>query len=633
MHQPEVDPSLDSCAGYAPVAFSPASPRAAALETFFSVFPSSLAVWDFGGRIRQANSVFERLISYSFAEMEGQHIFDFVHPDDMPAVAAAFQELLAAGEMTGFECRTRCKDGSYRWLLLNATANYGEKLIYVAAHDITGRKRAEETARRSTEWLRFTLDAAGVGLCYRESGETKISEQQFRLYGLEPAEEWLARECWLQAVHPKDRERVEIEQRLAIEQGKPYDIQFRVVWPDTSVHWLLCRGKIFDDDGSARKMEVTMDLTERKRAEAALEEFFDLCRSPMAIFGFDGSIKRVNAGLLRTSGYTAEEFAGRPALEFFHPDDRPAVQAEIQKLITWGGDTEFECRSLCRDGSVVWLVFSATAVPDEKSIFTVAYDITERRRMEQEILVHSEKLGRSNAELERFAYVASHDLQEPLRMVASFTQLLAKRYSGQLDETADRYIHYAADGAKRMQQLISDLLAYSRVNSKELDLRQTDFGAVVLEAMRNLQVAIEESGASIDWDPLPELWVDPAQFTQLLQNLLGNAIKFRRSEEHPRIHISAADTGTEWALSVQDNGIGIDPQHADRIFQIFQRLHTREKYQGTGIGLAICKKVVERHGGRIWVESQPGKGSNFHFALPKVAMGVAENGTENGRTA
>ena len=202
-------------------------------------------------------------------------------------------------------------------------------------------------------------------------------------------------------------------------------------------------------------------------------------------------------------------------------------------------------------------------------------------------------------------------------MVASFTQLLAKRYSGRLDETADRYIHYAVDGAKRMQELIADLLAYSRVNSKELDLRQTDCEAVVLEAMRNLQVVIEESGACIDWDPLPALWVDQGQLAQVFQNLLGNAVKFRRKEECPRIHVSAVDSGAEWMISVQDNGIGIDARHAERIFQMFQRLHTRAEYPGTGIGLAVCKKVVERHGGKLWVESEPGAGSTFRFTIPK----------------
>ena len=252
-----------------------------------------------------------------------------------------------------------------------------------------------------------------------------------------------------------------------------------------------------------------------------------------------------------------------------------------------------------------------------------------RKQAEEALRRRTEELARSNAELERFAYVASHDLQEPLRMVASFTQLLAKRYSGELDETADRYIHYAVDGAKRMQQLIADLLAYSRVNSKGLDLRQTDCEAVVLEAMRNLQVVIEESGAAVDWDPLAALCVDQGQLTQVFQNLLANAIKFRREEECPRIHVSAVDSGAEWTISVQDNGIGIDARHAEHVFQMFQRLHTRAEYPGTGIGLAICKKVVERHGGKLWVESVPGAGSTFRFTIPKPERNGIEGESAN----
>jgi PAS domain S-box-containing protein len=305
-----------------------------------------------------------------------------------------------------------------------------------------------------------------------------------------------------------------------------------------------------------------------------------------------------------------------------HPGDRSAMQAWIGACLAGEEPPDLEFRVDLPDGSVRHVLSRGFLVRGAENkpigLSGIAQDITERKLMEEAIRAHSEKLARSNEELERFAYVASHDLQEPLRMVASFTQLLSQKYSGKLDEAADRYILYAVDGAKRMQQLITDLLAYSRVNSKELDLRQTDCATVVRGAMRNLQVAIEESGASIEFDPLPALWVDQGQFTQLFQNLLGNSIKFRRKEECPRIHISAADGGAEWMISVQDNGIGIDPRQAERVFQIFQRLHTRQEYTGTGIGLAVCKKVVERHGGNLWVESEPGAGSTFRFTIRKI---------------
>jgi light-regulated signal transduction histidine kinase (bacteriophytochrome) len=225
------------------------------------------------------------------------------------------------------------------------------------------------------------------------------------------------------------------------------------------------------------------------------------------------------------------------------------------------------------------------------------------------------ELARSNAELEQFAYITSHDLQEPLRMVSSFVQLLEKRYKGRLDGDADDFIMYAVDGANRMDRLITDLLAYSRVGSRGREFKQVLSEVVLDHALSNLQVAIEQSGAVITRDPLPEVIGDDIQLTQLFQNLIGNAIKFCM-DRPPCIHVSADQQGNKWVFSVRDNGIGIATEYFGRIFSIFQRLHNRKDYPGTGIGLAICKKVVERHGGRIWVESEPGVGSIFFFTIP-----------------
>jgi light-regulated signal transduction histidine kinase (bacteriophytochrome) len=242
-------------------------------------------------------------------------------------------------------------------------------------------------------------------------------------------------------------------------------------------------------------------------------------------------------------------------------------------------------------------------------------DITTRKKAEAHLLQKMEELNRSNEELGHFAYMASHDLQEPLRMVASYTQLLSRRYKGKLDSDADEFIAFAVDGASRMQRLIQDLLAYSRVGTKGKDLFETSSEEALLQALMNLRGAIEEGGALVTHDLLPTVLADETQLVQLFQNLVGNAIKYQRLGV-PRVHISAAKNGGKrWIFSVKDNGLGIDPQYFEKIFGMFQRLHKRDEFVGTGIGLAICKKIVERHGGSISVESQPGQGSTFRFAL------------------
>lgn len=241
-------------------------------------------------------------------------------------------------------------------------------------------------------------------------------------------------------------------------------------------------------------------------------------------------------------------------------------------------------------------------------------EIQVRHQAEERLRLQADELQRSNAELEQFAYVASHDLQEPLRMVSSYAGLLKRRYQGKLDADADEFIGFAVDGVTRMQGLINDLLTYSRAGREPKPSEPTDSNAALDRALRNLKGAIEEKGALVTHGDLPSVMANPLQLSQLFQNLIGNAIKFC-SDRRPEIRISAEQTGREWTFCVRDNGIGIDPQYADRIFLIFQRLHKRDEYPGTGIGLAICKKIVERHGGRIWVESRRGEGAAFYFTF------------------
>ena len=272
-----------------------------------------------------------------------------------------------------------------------------------------------------------------------------------------------------------------------------------------------------------------------------------------------------------------------------------------------------DVHGLRRDGTLVPLEIGLSPIemPDGDFMLATLIDITERKRRDDE-------LRRSNADLEQFAYIASHDLQEPLRMVASYTELLEERYKGRLDERADKYIFYAVDGAKRMQRLVADLLAFSRVGSQGKPLKPVDTAAVLAEVLRVLGPRLREAGADVQADTLPPVMADEDQLYQLLQNLVGNALKFR-SEAPPCIRISAVREGDAWRFAVADNGIGIEPQYSERIFQMFQRLHERGRYEGSGIGLSIVKRILERHGGRIWLQSTPGQGSTFFFTLPALA--------------
>ena len=419
--------------------------------------------------------------------------------------------------------------------------------------------------------------------------------------------------------------------------GKPLiDREERETWRDGSVTWVLTTKECLRDKEGAiiGTFGTSRDITARKRAEERLQQQKDFLDNliqhlPVAVFvknaKNDFRFELWNDQAYEVFGLAKGEVIGktdydintRELADRFRKHDLETIRA--RQVVEVPAEI-FDHPTRGR------LILHTLKVPLYDSDGSPAYllgiseDITERKRAEEELHHTTLELRRSNSELEQFAYVASHDLQEPLRMIASYTQLLARRYQDKLGQDAQEFIGYAVDGALRMQGLITDLLAYSRLGTRGKPFQMTDCGEVLAQALANLKVAIEESGVQITRAPLPKVMGDPIQLMQLFQNLIGNAIKFRG--DAPTIHVAAElddrSPAPEWVFCVRDNGIGIEPQYFERIFVIFQRLHTRQQYPGTGIGLAVCKKIVERHGGRIWVESPPGQGAAFYFTIPKA---------------
>jgi PAS domain S-box-containing protein len=383
--------------------------------------------------------------------------------------------------------------------------------------------------------------------------------------------------------------------------------------------------RIADMDGSDYVVCSGRDVTERKQAERFLRESeehfratFEHANIGIAHVGLDGRWVRVNQRLCEIVGYTHGELAEMTLRDITHPDDLDADLHHVARLLRGEADTyAMEKRYLRKDGSLVWINLTVALIRDSAGnasyFVAAAEDISARKH-------HEAALARSNRDLEQFAYVASHDLQEPLRMVSSYLQLLAQRYAGRLDKDADEFIAFAVDGAQRMQQLILDLLAYSRVTTRGADLEPVNLNDALADALASLRAPIEESGARIVSDPLPTAVGDRSQLARLFQNIVANAVKFRKPTEAPSVRIAwrpEQDSATRARIEIADDGIGIDPRHHARAFAVFQRLHSRTEYPGTGIGLAICQRIVERHGGEIGVESSgEGQGCTFWFTLP-----------------
>ncbi len=364
-------------------------------------------------------------------------------------------------------------------------------------------------------------------------------------------------------------------------------------------------------------LETQEDLISTTVSKSYVDNILKSMAETLMVIDTDGTIQRVNQAAISLLGYERHELIGRSAGDLFEEGvDVLSLlkQSELNDVIR-----RVDTSVVTKNGRHVAVSLSGSVMHDEdgeiQGMVCIAQDITERKQTQEILERQTQELARSNSELEQFAWVASHDLQEPLRMVASYTQLLSKRYKGKLDADADEFIAFAVDGATRMRRLINALLELSRVGTRGKDFEATDCEAIYDRTLVNLQGLVEESDAVVTHDRLPTVLGDGTQLGQLFQNLIANAIKFR-GDEQLTVHVGAEQRNGHWEFCVRDNGIGIDPEYAERIFVVFQRLHGKGDRPGTGIGLSICKKIVELHGGRIWVKSQPDEGAAFYFTLP-----------------
>ncbi len=489
----------------------------------------------------------------------------------------------------------------------------------ILAREITERKKAEIALRNSDQRMRLATEGAGIGIWEWnvQTGTVWWDTRMFQIYGIAPTSDGLVDySVWSTAVVAEDLPQQEAQLRDVIVQRGRGSRQFRIRRAvDGALRFLHAVETVRTDAQGEVECVVgtNIDVTERGQAEERFRLVVEGAPNAMLKIDCRRVIDLVNRRAEELFGYTREELIGQ-SIEVLIPERFRAAEPGHMaaffvdpKARSMGGGREFY--GLRKDGSEVPIEIGLSPIemPDGLSTLASIVDITEHKRAE-------DNLRRSNAELEQFAYVASHDLQEPLRMVASYTGLLEQRYKGKLDAKADKYIHYAVDGAKRMQGLIRDLLDFSRVGSQGKPLAAVASKSVVRSVLEMLAHAIRDANAHVEITGLPTVLADEGQLRQLFQNLIGNALKFR-GEAAPLIRIQAVRRKTHWLFSVTDNGIGMDMKYAERVFQMFQRLHSRDKYEGTGIGLAISKRIVERHGGQIWIESTLGSGTTFFFTL------------------
>ena len=500
---------------------------------------------------------------------------------------------------------------------------------FLLKSEILFRKKAEEDLKQSESRFRTIAESLPVYISIGTLNDSKIlylNEAYNKAFGFKKGE-MTGQNAPDLYIDPAERDAmVDVLKK----QGSLINYEIQVKKADGTPFWISSSVKQITFEGKPAMLGASIDITERKQAEEDLKQ----TREKLEIALENGNIgvwewnlvngeSKWDERMEKMFGIDPGSFGGTFSdfENLVHEEDMPHVQRAINRAVGSNLPYETVFRTRIRDGKVKYISTKAVVTRDSQkkpvSMSGVCFDVTGMKEGTEKVLLKlNEELLRSNKELQSFAYVASHDLQEPLRMVSSFTQLLQHRYADKLDQNANEFIKYAVDGANRMHELINGLLDYSRIQTKGEQFTFVSMPDVLRIVSKNIEMAIEETKATITSDPLPTVFADKLQMVQVIQNLVGNAVKF--SQNNPIIHLSCKKENGWYIFSVKDNGIGIELPYYEKIFQIFQRLNTREEFSGTGIGLAICRRIIERHNGKIWVESEPGKGTTFYFTLPVI---------------
>jgi len=497
--------------------------------------------------------------------------------------------------------------------------------MVVYFRDVSERRQAFDRVVRSEQLLVRAQKVARLGAWELDLGTGAMtwSEQVRDVFGIDTEVSRGTFEAFLKLVHPDDRAYVASLRASVLDGQDSIDVKHRVLHPDGTVHWIHERAERSEaSDGSVILAGTAQDITELQAGREAIvarDRFFELSIDMFCIAGTDGYFRQVNPAFSRVLGHSAEVLLAEPWINFVHPDDVEPTEKARATLQQGRRIFRFENRFRCADGSYRWL--SWVSMPVGEVMYGVARDVTDSRRLQASLRRAMDDLQSRNRELEDFAFVASHDLQEPLRKIRAFSDRLVSTASAGLDEQAQDYLARITAASRRMQVLIDDLLSYSRISTRAKPFARVPLTEVVAEALADLDTRIEETGATVIVEDLPVIEADRSQLRQVMHNLLANSLKFTAAGRAPHVRVQAerCDTGTAQEANqviVEDNGIGFDMQYAERIFSPFQRLHGRSMYQGTGMGLAIVRRIIERHGGKITARGMPGQGAVFVLTLP-----------------